>query len=362
MKAFFQTHLFVVGLIWAAITFLSACQKQEDTHSVDQQILEQQVLHDFVEVVAIPQYASLLLQADSLQATVEAFTNQPSEALLQQARSRWQQLRQVWEQCEGFLLGPVEDNEYDPRMDTWPVDYIQMDSLLASNESLNLSTIQQLDLALRGFHPVEYLLWGKNGNKLPTDFNSREMQYLLALTADLVQNTQQLYQSWVPTGGNFSAVVQQAGKGSPRYLTRLEAIQAITGAMAGICDEVGNGKIAEPFNRRDSSITESPFSHNSMRDFINNIIGAQQVYLGNYGGVDGKGFTDLVLLHNVALDNQIRQQFTAAIQALQQVSLPFEQAIYLQRTQLAQAMEALTNLEATLSGPLQDYWQQYVKD
>jgi len=34
----------------------------------------------------------------------------------------------------------------------------------------------------------------------------------------------------------------------------------------------------------------------------------------------------------------------------------------MQRTQLSQAMQALADLEATLSGPLQDYLQQYVKD
>ncbi|MBX5438155.1 MAG: hypothetical protein IRZ29_01295 [Thermoflavifilum sp.] len=341
---------------------LFACKKEDQVNPLNQQALEQQVLDDFVQVVAIPQYALLQARADSLQQSIEAFIQTPSDPLLEQARLCWRQLRQTWEQCEGFLLGPVEDNEYDPRMDTWPVDYVQMDSLLASNEPLTVQTIQQLDLSLRGFHPVEYLLWGKDGNKRAADFTERQKQYLSALAADVVQNTSQLYQSWIPEGGNFAAIIQQAGQGSPRYRSRLEAIQAITGAVAGICDEVGNGKIAEPFTRRDSLITESPFSHNSMQDFANNIVGAQQVYLGDYAGVDGKGLTDLVALHNVALDNQIRRQFTAAIQSLQQVSLPFEQAIYLQRTQLSNAMEALANLESTLSGALQDYWQQYVKD
>ena len=351
----------MIGFAVCACT-LSGCKKDEENHIINQPALEQQVLDDFVHIVAIPQYAALHAHADSLQQTVNAFMQSPSDLLLQEARNRWRLLRQTWEQCEGFLLGPVEDDEYDPRMDTWPVDYVQMDSLLASNVPLTLQTVQQLDLALRGFHPVEYLLWGKDGNKTAADFTDRQKQYLAALVADLEQNTAQLYQSWISEGGNFAATVIQAGQGSTRYLSRLEAFQAITGAVAGICDEVGNGKIAEPFTRRDSLITESPFSHNSMQDFKNNIIGAQQVYLGDYAGTDGKGLTDLVTLHNVALDNQIRQQFTLAIQSLQQVTLPFEQAIYLQRTQLSRAMEALADLENTLSDDLQNYLQQYVKD
>jgi putative iron-regulated protein len=351
----------MIGFTICACT-LSGCKKDKGDDIIDQSALEQQVLDDFVRIVAIPQYAALHADADSLQQTVRTFIQSPSDRLLQEARNRWRLLRQTWEQCEGFLLGPVEDDEYDPQMDTWPVDFVQMDSLLASDEPLTLQTLQQLDLSLRGFHPVEYLLWGKDGNKTAADFTDRQQQYLSALVADLEQNTAQLYQSWISEGGNFAATVLKAGQGSNRYLSRLEALQAITGAVAGICDEVGNGKIAEPFTRRDSLITESPFSHNSMQDFMNNIIGAQQVYLGDYGGVQGKGLTDLVALHNVALDNRIRHQFILAIQSLQQVTLPFEQAIYMQRTQLSRAMEALSNLENTLSGALQDYLQQYVKD
>ena len=61
-----------------------------------------------------------------------------TDANLTAAQTSWKNLRNVWEQCEGYLFGPVEDNEYDPQMDTWPTDANEFDSLLSSNNALGV--------------------------------------------------------------------------------------------------------------------------------------------------------------------------------------------------------------------------------
>jgi len=94
---------------------------------------------------------------------------------------------QYGKQQKAFLFGPIEDNEYDPKMDTWPTDYAQMNILLSdeTNHPLNLPDIQSLDYALRGFHPIEYMLWGVNSAKTANEFSPREIQYLTSLTEDV---------------------------------------------------------------------------------------------------------------------------------------------------------------------------------
>jgi putative iron-regulated protein len=66
---------------------------------------------------------------------------------------------------EAWLFGPVEQNNIDPRIDTWPVDFNALDAILANNDELTDTYIDGLEDALKGFHPIEYVLWGKNGNK-----------------------------------------------------------------------------------------------------------------------------------------------------------------------------------------------------
>ena len=94
-------------------------------------------------------------------------------------------MRETWEQCEGFLFGPVEDNDYDPNMDTWPTDYTQMDSLLASTNPLEVSDIQNLTLSLRGYHPIEYIIFGDHGSRKAADITARQKKYMISFANKL---------------------------------------------------------------------------------------------------------------------------------------------------------------------------------
>lgn len=350
-------------LLGAALS-LQACHKaSSSTSTEDYTTLESEVLNDFVQKIALPQYNNLQLKAASFNTAVVQLNASPTDANLQAARQGWRDVRQGWEQCEGFLFGPVEDDNYDPQMDTWPVDNVQLDSLMASSNPLSLTDIQSLStLSLRGFHPLEYILWGKNGNSTAASITAREKQYMISLSADIVNNTTNLNYSWLSSGSNFQNDVLNAGKGSTRFKSRQEVFLAIAGAMIDICGEVGDSKMGEPFAAYDSTITESRFSHNSIADFRNNIIGAQNVYLCTYGGASGKSLSALVAAKNISLDNQIKAQFTAAINSFNSVSTTFEQGIYTQRTQIQNCITALNTLSTTLDEQLLPFIKQYVKD
>jgi len=341
----------------------SACRKATTTgNNEDFGTLKQTVLNDFVDNVAIPQYQDLSEAALNFNNDITALNTGATEQNLSKAKESWRGLRTVWEQCEGFLFGPVEDDNYDPYMDTWPVDYVQLDSLMASSNPLNISDIQNLStLSLRGFHPVEYILWGVDGNRTAASITAREKKYMVSLSQDLLNNTTALSNSWITGLGNFGKQVKTAGSGSALYSKKQEVFLAIAQAMADICDEVGSGKMAEPFEAFDSSIVESPFSNNSVIDFKNNIIGLGNVYNGTYS-TSGKGITDLVAAKNVSLDNKIKQQITTAINSFDAISVSYELAIFNQRTQIRNTMQALETLQTTLEEELKPFIIQYITD
>ena len=154
-------------LILPAITaiFLSSCNKADHvvTTDTDFKTLEQVVITDFANNVALGNYLKLSVAAANLNSTIQTLKNVTNDNNLQASKDAWKSMRQVWEQCESFLFGLVEDNDYDPDMDTWPTDYVQMDSLLASGFPLEESSIQNLTLSLRGYHPIEYIIFGTTG-------------------------------------------------------------------------------------------------------------------------------------------------------------------------------------------------------
>jgi predicted lipoprotein len=342
--------------------FFAACNKSSSSSSTeDFTSLKTTVLADFTTNIAVAGYKDLNDSSTSFNNAIIALNASATEANLATARQSWKNLRTVWEQCEGFLFGPVEDNDYDPNMDTWPTDYTQLDSVLSSSNALEVADVQNFTLSLRGYHPIEYIIFGDHGNRTAASLSARQKKYMVSLSTDIMNTCHALYQSWVSAGGNFALQVTSAGTGSTKYAKKLEAYQAIVNALTDICGEVGEGKMKEPYDAQDASLVESPYSGNSVADFRNNIVGLQNVYLGKYK-VDGRGLNDLVSSKNISLDNTIQSQITAAINSFNNITLPYEQAIISQRVQCQQTMTALETLKETLETQLSPFLVQYIQD
>ncbi|SEW28386.1 Uncharacterized iron-regulated protein [Chitinophaga sp. YR573] len=344
---------------------LASCSKDSDnsTSQTDFATLKDSVLIDFVAKTAIPGYEDLVAKATTFDNVVTALNATPNAANLAAAQTAWRNMRSTWEQCEGYLIGPVEDDNYDPNMDTWPVDYVQMDSLLASANTLEVTDIEALStLSLRGYHPIEYILWGTDGQRTAESLTARQIKYINSLTADLKNTCTKLRDSWITSGGNYGAKVLAAGKGTQPFTTKLSAFVAIASGLADICGEVGDSKMKEPYDAKDPSIVESPFSGNSLADFKNNITGAYNVYMGKFLGNEGKSLHHLVAAKNLSLDNKIQQQFAAAIGSFDAITLPYEKAIISERVQSLQVMTNLATLKTTLEEDLQAYLVANVND
>ena len=350
------------------ILLLASCSKQDATNNATNDLanLQKTVAKDFSSNIALPLYADLQTASADLQNNLQQLEANPTDANLTASRQSWKNMRAIWEMSEGFLFGPVEDNEYDPQSDTWPTDYQQINSLLAdsTNHNLGISDIQTLDYSLRGYHPLEYMLWGVSGNKKAADLTLREKKYIKTLAADLNNICTSLYSDW--TNG-FADQVSNAGTAnSIAYPKYIDLFTVMNNGLADICNEVGksdqaSGKMYEPFSALDSSIVESPFSENSMTDFRNNIHGAYNVYIGKYK--DQKtGMSDLVQLLNKDLDNRIKQKFQAAINAFSTVNMSFEKAIFTQRVQLQNIINAIGETRDILDNELKPFLVQNVKN
>jgi putative iron-regulated protein len=341
---------------------LTSCHKATETQSAAQTFdsLESDVIAGFTNGLVYTRYGELLNSTVTLQDAVTQLINTTSDNNLNNARVYWKQMRANWELSEGFLLGPVESNDYDPNTDTWPTDYVQMDSLLASNNPLTTDDVKNLPQSLRGYHPLEYMLWGKGGSKTTGNFTDRQKQYMASLISDLLDNNvQALYNDWFLGSDNYKLQVETAGKGSNQFSSRRTLFLNIISAMTDICGEVGGSKMLEPYNARDSAITESPYSSNTLTDFRNNILGLQQVYMGINGY---KAIHDLVAAKNLQLDQKIQTQMNAAVHSFDNITERYEEAIFNQRTQVKQTMDQLTALNELLENELKDFITQNVKD
>ena len=239
-----------------------------------------------------------------------------------------------WEQSEGFLFGPVSAQGWDPAMDSWPLNRDDLEAVLASDEVLDLEFVTNLPETQKGFHTIEYLLWGEDSLKTADQFDDRELEYLLALSEELVLITSDLATSWTEGVGGQAAyreVFTTAGEdGNTAYPSLSSAAQEILVGMSGICDEVANGKIADPYDARDPNLVESQYSFNSLFDFQDNMRSVLNAYTGDMpDGRDRRatGSTTGSRSATRMLDERFQAEIDAAIAALEAIPPPFRDAI-----------------------------------
>jgi len=344
---------FFVGVI------LMNCKDDSDNVAAVDSGENSVLLTDFSTNVAASVYVNLAASTSELNANVASLVESKSDADLAKCQASWKKARETWEQSEAHLFGPVATESIDPRIDTWPVNFVDLDAQLSSENEFTDDYIDNLDDALKGFHPIEYLIFGKDGDKKAADFTDRQFEYLTALAQNLQDLTMQLALQWTPaTNGNYLNEVIKAGNGSTAYTSQRAAFEEIVNAMSGICDEVANGKLAEPYDQKNPDLEESPFAGNSIIDFTNNIKGVKNVYTGKFQ-VDGHGLDELVKKHNLLLDTEINSKIDAAINSLGQINVPFGEAIFDQSVQVENAMNAINDLKTTLEEKLLPFVQQH---
>ncbi len=340
----------IIAILTLSLIFVISCKKTVAKPVVvtDQEQLKKDILSNLSSNVINPCYSELMLRSEELYMSIQDFSTDPTDAKLLICRDKWRTTRNSWERSEGFLFGPVSANNIDPRIDSWPINYLDIEMILGTTTTLSTSYVDGLEDGLKGFHVIEYLLWGADGTKVASIFTVREKEFLNALSFNLKTLCAEVKNSWDPSGvQNYTSQFNNAGNGSLYYTTQLQVYEEVINAMIGICDEVGTGKIGETFTMQDPSLEESPFAKNSITDFTNNMKSVQHIYLGQYN-VDGLGIEDIIRSNNSSMDSQIKFLINNAILSLNNITVDFGTAITTQGVQVQNSINAIGSLKSYL--------------
>lgn len=346
-----------LGIAVLTLGIVSCSNNDDSTDNQIQNASLQEVVTNNSNNVIIQTYNTLNQRALTLKNAIETLANDKTEANLNAAKTAWSATRVHWEQSEGFLYGPVDTEGIDPAMDTWPVDVEAMNNILNGSANITVQTLENNNEA-RGFHLIEFLLWGENGQKTATQITDRQADLLKAAAQDLQNNTQKLYNGWIPSSGNFvNNLLNPSPQAYPSYVNVLEEM---TEGMIVIADEVANAKIEDPLNSEGSTpnaqLEESRFSNNSKMDFADNIRSIQNMYLGTYNGLgNGKGISVLVAAKNSTLDTKVKNAINASISAIEAIPNTFTDAIYNNRAAVTNAQVKVNELHTILNNELKPF-------
>jgi predicted lipoprotein len=363
-----------VVVLWACLLVagLSSCKDKkgngsETTGDNNTELLE--IIKNYTNNTVIKTYALLADKSMELFEACKRLQESTTDANVEIATQKWKEARRYWEMTEAFLYGPAEYYSLDPRIDSWPLAKATLDQVLRDMSNVDAEYARvNYGPNLIGFHAIEYVIFEDGHPKNASNITANELIYLVAVAEVLQEDCILLEASWsdgvsaekqeilddaeLEVTSNFGREMMRAGSAGSRFQTPVQAVQEIVGGCEAIADEVGNEKIASPYDSKDVYQVESWYSWNSLTDFTDNIYSIENSYLGGMeGSRTGRSLSDYVKSKNAQMDTDIRSAIQNAIDKIQAIPPPFRNQLNnsVSAPAIEEAMDACNQLMNQLS-------------
>ena len=283
--------------------------------------------------------------------------------------------RKYWEQSEAFLYGAASDFEIDPHIDTWPLDVptLANDLDFLTSENLGFHGIEFIffrngknrEVAIFNNDATEdYTYKGEEYFKGMTVTGKEEVIFATAVACDLRDKCWQLEVAWLGNDApaahrtrvsemarvynDFNTTVEKnnmsygadllaAGSSTSTQASWKKVVETIlVSGCSNICAEVADQKMGQAYRAAvgkavthkdeetgemvedDPNYIESPYSHNSFKDFYDNIMSIQNSLYNNVEGSQWASNSIMAYLnkYNAAQANELSSKLQAALTAL----------------------------------------------
>ena len=351
-----KTSSLITGALLAAIAF-----------GVQAKPSEQDVLNHYADL-AHAKFEDSLTTAITLQKAVDALIAKPTESNMAAARAAWKAARMPYQQTEAYRFGNAIVDEWEGKVNAWPLDEGLIDYVAASygsesdenphytanvvaNKHFKLSgktidasaitkelladTLHEVDEVeanvATGYHAIEFLLWGQDlngtgpgaGTRPASDFDvnncswgncDRRAAYLKAATDLLVDDLRWMTAQWTKLGDARKALMSGSGKdGLATILTGMGSLSY--GELAGERMKLGL-MLHDPEEEHDC------FSDNTHWSHYNDALSVKNVYTGTYTRIDGSrmsgpSLSQLVAAKDAGVDKALRASLDDTLAKMQ---------------------------------------------
>ena len=321
--------------------------------------------------IAEAMYEDSLLEAREMQSAIEMFLTAPNEATLGAARVAWIEARVPYQQTEGLRFGNSFVDEWEGRVNAWPLDEGLLDYVAESYGdssdmnplyTLNLIAAEDIRIGAReidarvidadllrelhegmgveanvatGYHSIEFLLWGQDlngtgpgaGNRPPSDYNlaactngncERRAQLLRVVTALLIADLEEMAEAWAPGG---TARQELAAKGDEGGLATI-----LTGIGSLSYGELAGERMRLGLILRDPEEEHDCFSDNTHNSHYYDQVGMIALWRGEYERVDGStvsgaSLRDYVIARDPATAERMDAAMAEALARLNEIKM-----------------------------------------
>ena len=326
--------------------FSAACESSGPSDS--------EVLINIADDIAVPAYQAVAQDMAQLNQAVEAFCTLPNGSTLEAARQSWRDARASWMASEALWFGPVIDRRSQSLLDWSPTDVEGVEQLLARSAPLTVEEVgQSLASNQRGFGAIEYGLF--HGDALAAFAGSPlRCSSLLALTSVAQEEAAAILAEWVEGADRGAPYHSYFTSRSNPGLLESAAVAELVRTQVFLIRDIVDMRLASALGLRDEAADLSTIpgnaADNGLQDLRYEIQGMQVVYEG--AGPNALGISALVLPLSEDTDERLRDQFAAAIAAIESVDGPLRVAITNRPESVNDVYERLDDLLRTMATEL----------
>lgn len=327
-----------LGLVIMASVLFSCRDNDDDDNSCCDSKPEfdrHAMLSNIGNNIIISNYQVLKTESNEFNAAATTFNTTTDSVNLITLRNGFKELYTSWQLCSVFEFGPAETELLRMNLNTFPTDTAQVKTNISSG-SYNLGTASNIDA--KGLPAIDYLLFGTSFSTTLKNFTTdadaaNRKAYLLAVSNEINQKVNNVYNGWISSGGNYiNTFINNPGTDVGSALGELVNqinydFEIIKGPKIGI--PLGKKTLGTPLPEK----TEAYYSGISVQLALKNIKAIENTYLGrDRNNNDGLGLDDYLTFleaqHTTGpLPNAIRDQFARAINKLQQIPDPLSSAV-----------------------------------
>ena len=387
----------LVSLAW--IPFTQAANEEQQNKKY-----EEKIAHHYVQL-GHAMFNDALHTATQLHENILALISEPNADNHTQAKLAWIEAHAVYSQTEVFRFGNPNVDDWEGRVNAWPmdeglVDYVAgsyqheegnphaAENLIAGSKKIDEQLLRGMHEVAgseanvaTGYHVIEFLLWGQDlntdssigGQRSHTDYLQgddcthapcdRRAQYLKTVSQLLLDDLSDMVAQWEPQSGSYAK----------EYLAldTKEQIRRILFGMGSLSfGELAAERIRVALLANAQEDEQSCFSDTTSVAIYNNALAVRNIYAGYYLAsdwteIEGPSISELVEQRDSKLHEFLEQQFALTLASAYAISEAadqgevFDQQILADNTQgnerLQKMIDRLRNQTSTIEKITADF-------
>ncbi len=278
-----------------ALNYSDKAKNENGSCLYDNSVILSAMLNDIGENIILPRYHKMDSLTQVLDASIQYFTSNISEANLIIVQQKLKQTELAWQKCSTFEFGPAEDNSLRTHVNTFPTDVLSIEDKIVSG-SYDLNSF--LATGYKGLPAIDYLVNKNDNNTTVSDFQSasNRVTFLENLSSSLKIYISKVYLGWIASNGNYiETFVSSEGSDVSSSLSLLinqfnYDYELLKNAKIGI--PLGKATLGRPKPKQ----LEAYYGKISAELANESIKGLFNLYNGiSESGIDENGFRDYLL-------------------------------------------------------------------